>query len=137
MDSMNDSPDQRFPDASRLPSAGLSSIAVRVEAPPASACDDGGVFALQVLGDSMLPEFESGDVIVVEPDGRMGDGSFVIARIGDEWALRQLRRGDGGWLLAALNGDVPACPIADFASVRGVVIQKSKPGRRRTIKRYD
>jgi DNA polymerase V len=134
---MNDSPEHGFPDATRLAAARLESIPVRAEAQQGGACDDGGVFALQVLGDSMLPEFESGDVIVVEPEGRMGEGSFVIARVGDEWALRQLRRAEKGWLLVALNGDVPPCPIADFASVRGVVIQKSKPGRRRTIKRYD
>jgi len=134
---MNDSPEKGFPDATRLPSVRLSSIPVRAEAAQASGCDDGGVFALQVLGDSMLPEFESGDVIVVEPDGRMGDGSYVIARVDDEWALRQLRRAGKGWLLAALNGDAPPKALADLASVRGVVIQKSKPGRRRTIKRYD
>lgn len=114
----------------------LAGIGVRVEA-PATACDDGGVFALQVLGDSMLPEFEPGDIVVVEPDGRLDDGSFVVARCGEEWVLRQLRRAVGGWALAALDPVLPVEPIADLSAVRGVVIQKSKPGRRRTIKHYD
>lgn len=134
---MTESADRRFPDANRLQSARLAEIPVRAAAPAQSGCDEGGMFALQVLGESMLPEFEPGDVIVVEPDGRMDDGSFVIARVAGEWALRQLRRTGGGWALVALNGGDPPQPLADLSAVRGVVIQKSKPGRRRTIKRYD
>lgn len=116
----------------------LAGIGVRVEAaePPVSACEDGGVFALQVLGDSMRPEFEHGDVVVAEPDGRIDDGVFVVARAGGEWVLRQLRRGAAGWTLEALDPACPPLPIADLGAVRGVVIQKSKPGRRKSLKRY-
>ena len=135
-----------FHASTRAAAVRLAKITVRVEAsaPPVdSACDEGGVFALQVLGDSMLPEFESGDIVVVEPEGRIDDGSFVIARSGDGWVFRQIHRADGGWRLSALNpstaSDAPDAPnlLADLSSVRGVVIQKSKPGRRSTIKRYD
>jgi SOS-response transcriptional repressor LexA len=126
-------------DATRLASNRLASVPVRAEA-AAPVCEDGeahGVFALQVLGDSMRPEFEPGDIVVVEPDGRIDDGSFVVARTHGEWALRQLRRSGAGWVLAALDPQVPVEALDDLAAVRGVVIQKSKPGRRRTIKRYD
>ena len=140
---MNAPSDKAYPNASRAAAVRLAKIPVRADAsaPPAgSACEDGGVFALQVLGDSMLPEFESGDIVVVEPEGRIDDGAFVIARSSDGWVLRQIRRCDGGWRLSALNPS--AAPessdlLGDLSSVRGVVIQKSKPGRRRTIKRYD
>lgn len=114
----------------------LERIPVRAEG-AARSCDDGGVFALQVLGDSMLPEFEHGDIVVVEPDGKIDDGSFVVARVAGEWALRQLRRAGEAWCLAATGRPEPPAPLADLADIRGVVIQKSRPGRRRSIKRYD
>ena len=100
-------------------------------------CDSGAeAFALRVLGDSMAPEFEHGDIIVVEPDGATRDGSFVIALIGDEWAFGQLRRDGPAWRLQPLNPAHAATPLPDLAAVRGVVIQKALPGRRRASKRY-
>jgi len=104
---------------------------------PGDACSSGEAFALMVLGDSMLPEFAEGEVIVIEPDGLAGDGSFVFARCNDEWIFRQLARDAAGdWVLRPLNPAYPEIPIPDLSAVRGVIIQKSKPGRRRASKRY-
>ncbi len=90
-----------------------------------------------VLGDSMLPEFAEGEIIVIEPDGLATDGSFVLAHCDGEWIFRQLaRRDDGGWRLRALNPAFPELPIDDLSAVRGVIIQKSKPGRRRASRFY-
>lgn len=117
----------------------LSSIPVRTEMAAEGSCDESGVFALQVLGESMLPEFEPGDIIVVEPDGLLRDGSFVVARADDGWILRQLQKDGqtpGGWFLIALAPGASAETLIDLSSIRGVVIQKSRPGRRKTIKRY-
>jgi len=119
-------------------------LPIRVEAPGAAgaaarsadACSSGESFALMVLGDSMLPEFAQGEVIVIEPDGLAGDGSFVLAWHADEWIFRQLVRGAGEWRLRALNPAYPEIPLPGLDAVRGVVIQKSKPGRRRASKRY-
>jgi SOS-response transcriptional repressor LexA len=100
-------------------------------------CSSGESFALMVLGDSMLPEFAEGEIIVIEPDGLATEGSFVFARCNDEWIFRQLARdAAGGWMLRPLNPAYPDLPIADLSAVRGVIIQKSKPGRRRASKRY-
>lgn len=105
-------------------------------APGAAACDGGECFALLVLGEAMAPEFRDGDVIVVEPDGLAADGAYVVARPDGEWMLRQLvARGDG-WTLRALDARSPAIDLPDLGCVRGVVIQKSRPGRRRSSKRY-
>ena len=90
----------------------------------AGDCAGAEPFVLMVLGDSMAPEFAEGEIIVVEPEGLAVDGSFVVARAG------------GGWELRALDAACPAVAIPDLAPVRGVVIQKSKPGRRRAAKRY-
>jgi len=104
--------------------------------PEPGDCSAAEPFALMVLGDSMAPEFAEGEIIVVEPEGLAGDGSFVVAQIDGDWTLRQLLRAGTGWRLQALDPAYPAVAIADLSPVRGVVIQKSRPGRRRSLKRY-
>lgn len=101
-----------------------------------SDCSGAEVFALRVLGQSMAPEFEEGEIIVVEPDGALRDGSFVLAQLDGEWIFRQLRHDGAGWQLHALNPAFPSCALPDLAAVRGVVIQKSRPGRRRASRSY-
>jgi DNA polymerase V len=102
----------------------------------AGACASGESFALMVLGDSMQPEFVEGEIIVVEPEGLATDGSYVLAWSDEEWIFRQLVRRAQGWSLHALNPAYPEIALADLAAVRGVIIQKSRPGRRRQSKRY-
>ena len=87
----------------------------------------------------MLPEFREGDIIIVEPDGALKDGSFVLARPAGEWMLRQLARRGGAWCLRALNppaGHAAEIPLADLSAVHGLVIQKAVPGRRKLSKSY-
>lgn len=93
-------------------------------------------FALMVLGNSMEPEFAEGEIIIVEPEGLATDGSYVLAFRNDEWTFRQLTRAGQSWLLRPLNPAFPGVEISDLTCVRGVVIQKTKPGRRRASKRY-
>ncbi|MBA4176891.1 MAG: phage repressor protein [Leptothrix sp. (in: Bacteria)] len=105
-----------------------------------AGCSAGESFALRVLGDDMQPEFNEGDIIVIEPDGVLKDGSFVLARLPDDgWTFRQLCvRGDA-WALHALNPartDLVDVPLADLSSVHGLVIQKTVPGRRKLGKSY-
>jgi len=102
-------------------------------------CTGAESFALRVLGDDMAPEFRHGEIIVVEPDGALEDGSFVVAQHEGQWTLRQLRRAGSGWVLHALNptpGALHDVVLADLGAVRGVVIQKAVPGRRRLTKFY-
>ena len=109
------------------------------DGPDAGACSGAESFALRVLGDDMAPEFNEGEIIIIEPDGALKDGSYVLAQVAGEWIFRQLRRGGGGWGLHALNparGDLPVLPLPDLAAVRGVIIQKAVPGRRRLSKFY-
>lgn len=99
-------------------------------------CASGESFALMVLGDSMSPEFNEGDIVVIEPEGLATDGSFVLAWHAGEWIFRRLQRSGPGWVLAALNPAYPPIGLADLSPVRGVIIQKSRPGRRRESRRY-
>ena len=118
--------------------------AVPGPAGPDDAADDGACsgaesFALRVLGDEMAPEFNAGEIIIIEPGGALADGAYVLAQLGGEWIFRQLRRRGEGWALHALNParpDLPDLPLPDLAAVRGVIIQKAVPGRRRLSKSY-
>lgn len=101
-----------------------------------AGCSGGECFALRVLGQSMAPEFAEGEIIIVEPQGLVRDGSYVLAWVADEWIFRQLRRRGDGWTLCALNPAFADIGLDDLAAVRGVVIQKALPGRRRASKRY-
>jgi DNA polymerase V len=124
---MNDSP---FPAPQRtIPIAPVEDAAH-------AACSGAEAFALLVLGDSMNPEFAEGDVIVIEPEGLATDGSFVLARHADEWTFRQLVSDGATWHLRPLNPRYPTVAIPDLAAIRGVVIQKSTPGNRKSTKRY-
>ena len=84
----------------------------------------------------MAPEFVEGDVIVIEPEGLATDGAYVLAQARGEWIFRRLVARDGGWSLRALDPRYAAIDIPDLTAVRGVVIQKSRPGSRRALKRY-
>ncbi len=116
------------------------------QAPPAPGADDadagcsgGESFALRVLGNDMQPEFNEGEIIIIEPDGALTDGSFVLARHADGWIFRQLLARGDGWVLHALNPartDLRDLPLADLSAVHGVIIQKAVPGRRRLSKFY-
>ena len=101
-----------------------------------SGCGGGEAFALRVLGHSMAPEFNEGEIIVIEPEGLAVDGSYVLAWHADEWIFRQLWRDGAQWRLRALNPAWPEAPAIELQAVRGVVIQKAIPGRRRATKRY-
>ena len=99
-------------------------------------CSGGEPYALMVLGDSMAPEFVEGEIIVVEPEGLARDGAFVVAEVAGEPVFRALTRHGEGWQLRALNPAYPAIELPSLGAVRGIVIQKSRPGRRRAGKRY-
>lgn len=99
-------------------------------------CAGGESFALMVLGHSMAPEFLEGEIIIIEPEGLARDGSYVLAWHQEQWTFRQLLHGTTGWLLHALNPAFADEPISDLSPVRGVIIQKALPGRRRACKHY-
>ena len=109
---------------------------VAARAADGCGCVGAESFALMVLGDSMAPEFIEGDVVVIEPDGLAAEGAYVLAHAGGEWIMRRLLARAGGWRLAALDSRHPPIDIDDLAAVRGVVIQRSRPGRRRAAKLY-
>ncbi len=101
-----------------------------------SSCGDAEPFALMVLGDSMVPEFNEGEVIIIEPGPRIIEGSYVLAFHDEEYIFRQLIKTETGWLLHALNENYPDLPVENLSAIRGIITQKSRPGRRRASKIY-
>ena len=103
--------------------------------PMESSCSAKEVFALRALGDSMIPEFEHGTVIVVDPEAVVKDGSYVIAQIDGEYIFRQLIiRGDK-YYLQPLNDIYETIEISGLKDLEGVVIQAGK--RRKEMKKYN
>ncbi len=123
-----------------------------------STCTEAETFVLQVLDDSMEPEFAKHCMIVIDPTGHARDGSYVLAQrpqsaettsttedvLGAESAqveqyhFRQLRRiDDQSWQLCSLNDAYrsEATP-SDLSEIVGVIVQRAGT-RRRYHKRYD
>lgn len=101
-----------------------------------AGCAGGESFALRVIGDSMAPEFNDGEIIIIEPDGALRPGSYVLAQVKGEWTFRQLAKAAEGWRLHALNPVYPDQLLPTLDAVHGVIIQKAVPGRRRLTKHY-
>lgn len=101
-----------------------------------SACSSAEPYALMVLGDSMLPEFEEGEIIIIEPEGLAHDGSYVVAWHKDEYIFRQLVQHSDRWYLKPLNDLYPTDEVPGLEVVKGVVTQKKKPGKRSSMKSY-
>jgi SOS-response transcriptional repressor LexA len=102
-----------------------------------TGCAAAEPFALRVLGDMMEPEFEHGCVIVVDPEGLVKDGCFVVANHNDEYFFRQLVIDGDRYLLKCLNDSYDeVIEIAGLSAIHGVVSQKAGT-RRKDRKRYD
>ncbi len=103
-----------------------------------SNCDDKEIVALMVLGDSMAPEFNDGEIIVIETGMPAMEGAYVIAEVAKEdFIFRQLKRdAQGGWQLHALNPAYPDTAISGLRIIKGVITQKRKAGSRKSVKSY-
>lgn len=74
---------------------------------PARSTDNS--YALQVQGDSMLPLYRNGDVLIVEPGAtiRKGDRVVVKTRSGEVMAKVLARRNTNGIELVSINPEHP------------------------------
>ncbi len=91
-------------------------------------------FALRVLGDSMLPEFAEGAVIIIDPAGAIRDGCYVMAEYKNEYVFRQLRMLDGKLYLQPLNDLYDTVEISSQELIQGVISQQA--GRRRKDRKF-
>ena len=91
-------------------------------------------FALRVIGDTMGPEFNDGCIIIVDPEGVVSDGCFVLAQHGDEYIFRQLEFGEGMYYLKTLQAGHEVIELPDLTTVEGVIIQQG--ARRRADRKH-
>jgi SOS-response transcriptional repressor LexA len=92
-------------------------------------CSASEPFALRVLGDSMLPEFAEGAIIIIDPEGTIRDGCYVMAEVKNEYIFRQLRIVENKYYLQPLNDLYDTVEISGEDVIQGVITQKA--GRRR------
>lgn len=76
---------------------------------PAQPSERPGVYALEVQGDSMMPLYRDGDILIVEPGGqiRRGDRVVVRSREGEVMAKVLNRQTPRSIELISLNPDHP------------------------------
>jgi len=92
-------------------------------------------FALQVLGDSMEPEFPDQCIVIIEEAEQCSHGMYVFVQVeGVRW-FRQYRMDEHGreWLIA-LNQRYPGIELTGREwKVTGIIIQRNI---RRRVKHY-
>ena len=101
----------------------------------AGGCATDELFALQVLGDSMEPEFENGCIIVIDPAGVIQNGCFVMAEVNGEHIFRQLLVQEDRIYLKPMKSSYETIEIPDLKPIAGVIVQKAGT-RRKDRKHY-
>lgn len=87
------------------------------------------VFALRVSDDSMEPEFQEGDTIIVDPEQTAAHNDFVIAKNDrGEIIFSQLKIYGGAKVLHPLNPKYPDIELTETHQYRiiGKVVEKKK-----------
>jgi SOS-response transcriptional repressor LexA len=101
-------------------------------------CGSSEPFALQVVDDSMEPEFKRGCIIIIDPSGVIEHGSYVIAMVENGYIFRQVVIEDGVYYLQPLNEEyMHEKRQIEFDAIEGVIVQQAgNRGRRSERKRY-
>lgn len=88
------------------------------------------IFALRVKGDSMEPEFNEGEIIVINPHVEAKPGDFIIAKNEDknEATFKQLKKYGETIILHPLNPKYPDIELKKGSKYRivGKVVKKEK-----------
>lgn len=82
-------------------------------------------FALRVQGDSMMPMFQDGSIVIVEPDEILKHGSYVIAKCNNdtEVTFKQYAIDAGRAYLRPLNTQYPTLEIKEDCRIIGIVVE--------------
>ena len=97
-----------------------------LDTPDISACASNSPFALQVLGDSMEPEFREGAIIIVDPSVPLHNKAYVVIDYKGETTFRQFVVREDKHYLVALNDDYEDELITEEYTIRGIVSQQAR-----------
>jgi len=95
-------------------------------APDISACSSNSPYALQVLGDSMEPEFREGAIIIVDPSVPLHHNAYVVIDYKGETTFRQFVVRDDKHYLVALNDAYEDELITEEYTIRGIISQQAR-----------
>ena len=100
-----------------------------------SSCSSKEPFALQVLGNSMEPEFPDQCIVMIEPADQCLSGMYIMVMVeGVRW-FRQYLKDEDGERLIALNSLYPEIPLDGLDwKVEGIIIQRNI---KRQVKHYE
>ncbi len=103
-----------------------------------SSCSGSEPIALQVVDDSMEPEFKKDNIIIIDKTGLIENECYVVATVENGPIFRQLLIEEGRYFIQPLNEAYKheRREITKDA-IYGRVIQQSDPkGKRKDRKRY-
>lgn len=103
-----------------------------------SGCGSSEPFVLQVIDNSMEPEFKKGCMIVIDPDGVVQHLCYVLAMVENGYIFRQLSIESGRYFLQPLHEEYlhEKREVAQDA-IKGVIVQQAgATGRRKDRKTY-
>ncbi len=90
-------------------------------------CSYNELYALQVLDDSMEPEFPEKSIIVIEPSQVCASGAYVVITVGEErWFRQFITDRDCNNKLVALKPSYPEIDLngTDYM-IEGVIVQRN------------
>ena len=104
-----------------------------------SSCSGTEPFALQVLDDSMEPEFKKDCIIIVDASATVTHECYVMASVENGYIFRQLLIENDRYFIAPLNeAYMHEKREVAFEALEGVIVQQASPkGKRSERKRYD
>ena len=104
-----------------------------------SSCSGTEPFALQVLDDSMEPEFKKDCIIIIDASATVTHECYVMASVENGYIFRQLLIEDDKYYIAPLNeAYIHEKREVAFEALEGVIVQQaSSKGKRSDRKRYD
>ncbi|MDH5370239.1 MAG: S24 family peptidase [Gammaproteobacteria bacterium] len=104
-----------------------------------SSCSGTEPFALQVLDDSMEPEFKKGCIIIIDASATVKHECYVMASVENGYIFRQLLIEEDKYFIAPLNDAyMHEKREIEFEALEGVIVQQASPkGKRSERKRYE
>ena len=104
-----------------------------------SSCSGSEPFALQVLDDSMEPEFKKGCIIIVDTSATVRHECYVMALVENGYIFRQLLIENDKYFITPLNeAYIHEKREVAFDALEGVIVQQASPkGKRSERKRYE
>ena len=104
-----------------------------------SSCSGTEPFALQVLDDSMEPEFKKVCIIIIDASATVKHECYVMASVENGYIFRQLLIEDDKYFIVPLNeAYMHEKREVAFEALEGVIVQQASPkGKRSERKRYD